>query len=47
MIPTKASYLHAALIPNAQLHIYPDASHGSIFQYAEDAATRTVAFLAA
>jgi pimeloyl-ACP methyl ester carboxylesterase len=47
MVPTKASYLLAALIPNAQLHIYPDASHGSIFQYAEDAATRTVAFLAA
>jgi pimeloyl-ACP methyl ester carboxylesterase len=46
MIPTKASHLMAALIPGAQLHIYPDASHGSIFQYAEDAAARTVAFLA-
>jgi pimeloyl-ACP methyl ester carboxylesterase len=46
MIPTKASHLLAALIPDAQLHIYPDASHGSIFQYAEDAAARTVAFLA-
>ncbi len=46
MIPTKASHLLAALIPDAQLHVYPDASHGSIFQYAEDAAARTVAFLA-
>ncbi|WP_436535979.1 alpha/beta fold hydrolase [Actinoplanes sp. HUAS TT8] len=47
MIPTKASYLLAALIPSAQIHVYEDASHGSIFQYAEDAATRTVAFLSA
>jgi pimeloyl-ACP methyl ester carboxylesterase len=46
MIPTKASHLLAALIPTAQIHIYPDASHGSIFQYAEDAAARTVTFLA-
>lgn len=45
-IPTKASHLLAALIPGAQLHIFPDASHGSIFLYAEDAAARTVAFLA-
>ena len=47
MIPTKASHLMAALIPAAQIHIYEDASHGSIFQYAEDAATRTVEFLSA
>ena len=47
MIPTKASYLLAALIPSAQIHVYPDASHGSIFQYAEDAANRTVEFLSA
>jgi pimeloyl-ACP methyl ester carboxylesterase len=46
MIPPKASHLMAALIPDAQLHIYEDASHGSIFQYADDAAARTVAFLA-
>ncbi|MGD9959323.1 alpha/beta fold hydrolase [Nocardioides sp.] len=46
MIPTKASHLMAALIPDAQIHIYPDASHGSIFQYAGEAAARTVAFLA-
>ena len=47
MIPTKASYLLASLIPDSQLHIYRDASHGSIFQYAEDAAARIIAFLAA
>lgn len=47
MIPTKASHLLAALIPDSQIHIYEDASHGSIFQYAEDAATRTVEFLSA
>jgi hypothetical protein len=35
----------AGLIPNAKLTIYPDASHGSIFQYAADAAKETVAFL--
>lgn len=46
MIPTKASHLLAALIPDAQIHIYPDASHGSIFQYPEDAAARVVGFLA-
>lgn len=46
MIPTKASHLLAALIPDAQIHIYPDASHGSIFQYPADAAARVVEFLA-
>jgi pimeloyl-ACP methyl ester carboxylesterase len=46
MIPTKASHLMTALIPGAQLHIYPDASHGSIFQYARDTAARVVKFLA-
>lgn len=45
MIPTRASHLLAALIPDARLHVYPDASHGSIFQYAEDAAARIVDFL--
>jgi pimeloyl-ACP methyl ester carboxylesterase len=47
MIPTRASYLLAALIPAARIHVYPDASHGSIFQYADDAATRVVEFLSA
>jgi hypothetical protein len=37
----------AGLIPRAEIKIYPDASHGSIFQYAEEAARDTTAFLAA
>lgn len=47
MIPTSASHLMAGLIPNARIRIFPDASHGSIFQYAEDAAAESIAFLAA
>jgi len=46
MIPTSASHLMAGLIPDASITIYPDASHGSIFQYADDASRRTVEFLA-
>jgi pimeloyl-ACP methyl ester carboxylesterase len=45
MIPTAASHTMAGLIPNAKLTIYPNASHGSIFQYAAEAASATVAFL--
>jgi pimeloyl-ACP methyl ester carboxylesterase len=45
MIPTKASHTLAGLIPNARITVYPDASHGSIFQYASEAAAETVAFL--
>jgi pimeloyl-ACP methyl ester carboxylesterase len=45
MIPTAASHTMAGLIPNAKLTIYPDASHGSIFQYAAEAASETAAFL--
>lgn len=46
MIPTAASRTLAECIPNARITIFPDASHGSIFQYANDAAAQTVAFLA-
>jgi pimeloyl-ACP methyl ester carboxylesterase len=46
MIPTKASHTLAGLMPQAEIRIYPDASHGSIFQYAEEAAKDTTAFLA-
>lgn len=46
MIPTRASHTLAGLIPDARITIYPDASHGSIFQYADEAARATVAFLA-
>ena len=45
MIPTAASHTMAGLIPNAKVTIFPDASHGSIFQYAADAARETLAFL--
>ncbi len=47
MIPTSASHLMAGLIPNARIRIFPNASHGSIFQYAPEAAAETLAFLEA
>lgn len=47
MIPTRNSHLLAALIPNAQLRIYPDASHGSLFQYPDRYAADVNAFLSA
>jgi pimeloyl-ACP methyl ester carboxylesterase len=45
MVPTAASHTLAGLIPGAQLVLFPDASHGSIFQYPDAAATRTLEFL--
>ena len=45
MIPTAASHTLAGLIPNATIKIYPDASHGSIFQHADTAAKDTLDFL--
>jgi pimeloyl-ACP methyl ester carboxylesterase len=33
MVPTVNSYLLAQHIPNAELIIYPDSGHGSLFQY--------------
>ena len=47
MIPTRASHTLAGLIPDARITIYPDASHGSIFQHADEAARETLAFLGA
>ncbi len=35
MIPTVNSFLLAQYLPNAQLILYPDAGHGSQFQYPE------------
>ena len=46
MIPTEASRTLAEYIPNARITVFADASHGSIFQYAPEAADQTVAFLA-
>ena len=47
MIPTEASRILAEHIPDSRITIFPDASHGSIFQYAAEAAAETVAFVAA
>lgn len=46
MVPTRNSYELAKRLPNATLHIYPDAGHGGIFQYHEDFVPRALAFLA-
>jgi pimeloyl-ACP methyl ester carboxylesterase len=45
MIPTQQSHLMAGLIPDAKIKIYPDANHGSIFQYPAEAAEDVKAFL--
>lgn len=45
VIPTAASHTLAGLIPNAKVTMYPDASHGSVFQYAPETDKKTVAFL--
>ncbi|MFJ2647998.1 alpha/beta fold hydrolase [Streptomyces sp. NPDC087420] len=45
MIPTPNSHLMAGLIPGAELHIYEDASHASLFQYPERYATDVNTFL--
>ena len=47
MIPTRQSHLMTGLIPDAEIKIYPDANHGSIFQYAAEAAEDVNAFLGA
>jgi pimeloyl-ACP methyl ester carboxylesterase len=35
MVPTVNSFTLSQNIPNAQLIIYPDAGHGSLFQFPE------------
>ena len=35
MVPTINSYILSQTIPNAQLIIYPDSGHGSLFQFPE------------
>ena len=35
MVPTVNSYILQQNLPNAELIIYPDANHGSFFQYPE------------
>jgi pimeloyl-ACP methyl ester carboxylesterase len=46
MIPVRNSYWLAENLPNAVLLAYPDAGHGSLFQYPESFTTHAAAFLA-
>jgi pimeloyl-ACP methyl ester carboxylesterase len=45
MIPVRNSYLLAEHLPNAMLLIYPDAGHGSLFQFPESFARHAAVFL--
>jgi pimeloyl-ACP methyl ester carboxylesterase len=45
MIPVRNSYWLAENLPNAVLLAYPDAGHGSLFQYPESFTKHAAAFL--
>jgi pimeloyl-ACP methyl ester carboxylesterase len=45
MIPVRNSYFLAEHLPNATLLVYPDAGHGSLFQYADAFVTQARRFL--
>lgn len=45
MIPVSNSYRLAENLPNAVLLVYPDAGHGSLFQYHESFGRQAAAFL--
>lgn len=45
MVPTENSYIMHDKISNSQLIIYPDAGHGSLFQYADQFAKDLLTFL--
>lgn len=47
MIRTPGSHTLAGLIPDARLHLFPDAAHASIFQYPDEAARLVTEFVAA
>jgi pimeloyl-ACP methyl ester carboxylesterase len=46
MIPVSNSYWLSAYLPNAVLLTYPDAGHGSIFQWHDSFTRQVAAFLA-
>jgi pimeloyl-ACP methyl ester carboxylesterase len=46
MIPVRNSYWLAENLPNAALLVYPDAGHGSLFQFPESFTRHAAAFLA-
>ncbi|MFC4211619.1 alpha/beta fold hydrolase [Pedobacter lithocola] len=46
MVPTINSYIMFQNIPNARLSLYPDAGHGSIFQYPDLFVNEATAFIA-
>jgi pimeloyl-ACP methyl ester carboxylesterase len=46
MIPVENSYWLSANLPNAVLLTYPDAGHGSLFQFHESFTRQAAAFLA-
>ncbi len=45
LMPAKNSHLLAKYLPDAQLHIYPDAGHGFLYQYAVRFGTEVNTFL--
>lgn len=45
MVPSALSYVLAEKIPQAELEIYPNSGHGSLFQYPEQFALRVKTFL--
>jgi pimeloyl-ACP methyl ester carboxylesterase len=45
MVPTINSFTLSQKIPNAQLIVYPDSGHGSLFQFPELFVTHAVIFL--
>ena len=45
IIPTKHSFTLQQHLPNAQLIVYPDANHGSIYQYPETFVANATTFL--
>jgi pimeloyl-ACP methyl ester carboxylesterase len=47
MLPPRLSYLMAGLIPNARIKIYPDASHGFLWQHNKEFGSDVNAFLSA